>query len=109
MAYAVFDKELAFLSILLDIKKRPFILLGFIGFLIMLPLAITSTNSMIRKMGGKKWKNLHKLTYIVAIVTAIHYWLIVKSDLFYPGIAASIITLLLLYRIIQFKKNNSQT
>jgi sulfoxide reductase heme-binding subunit YedZ len=102
LAYSAFDKGFNFTSIILDIKKRPFILLGFLAFILMLPLAISSTNNIIRKMGAKKWRSLHKATYIIAILAAVHYWLIVKSDLFYPEIMAFFIAILLMYRINKY-------
>ncbi|MBY0413974.1 MAG: sulfoxide reductase heme-binding subunit YedZ [Bdellovibrionales bacterium] len=106
VAYALFDKSLDLGSIIVDIKKRPFILLGFVGFLLMIPLAMTSTNKMIQKLGPKKWKKLHKLTFIIAFVTSIHFWLIVKSDLFYPGlVAASFLILITLRIFINLQKN----
>ena len=101
LGYAIFDKSFNFIEIIIDIKKRPFILLGFLAFILMIPLAITSTNNMIRKMGGKKWRSLHKITYPIAILGAIHYWLIVKSDLYYPVIMATFISILLVYRLIK--------
>ncbi len=84
-----------------DILKRPFILLGFMAFLCMVPLAITSSNGMIKRMGGKKWKSLHKLTYAIAILAAIHYWMIVKSDVFYPALFAGLFAVFLSFRIIK--------
>ncbi len=106
VAYAFFDKSLDIVSILVDIKKRPFILLGFVGFMLMIPLAVTSTNKMIQKLGPKKWKKLHKLTFLIALVTSIHFWLIVKSDLFYPGlVAASFAVLVVLRFFIKHQKN----
>lgn len=104
IAYSFFDKSFDFTSIVIDIKKRPFILLGFVGLLLMLPLAITSTNKMIQKIGSKKWKKLHKLTFIIALVTSIHFWLIVKSDLFYPGLVAISFIFLVLLRVIKHLK-----
>lgn len=101
LTYAVFDKSLSVTDILVDIKKRPFILLGFTAFVLMIPLAITSTNNFIRKLGGKKWKDLHQLTYPVAILATVHFWMIVKSDIFYPAIFAVIFSVLLLYRIVK--------
>ena len=98
VAYAIFDKGWALTAIFADIAKRPFILLGFTAFLLMLPLAITSTNEMIRKLGGRRWKRLHKLTYAIALLAIVHYWMIVKSDLTYPAIFASGIALLLSWR-----------
>lgn len=100
--YVIFDKGIAFDSIILDIKKRPFILLGFLAFLMLIPLAITSSNSMIRKLGSKKWQKLHKLSYLIAVLVTIHYWLIVKSNVFYPGIAAFVLVTLLVYRLFLF-------
>lgn len=101
LSYALFDKGLNFLEILADLFKRPFILLGLVAFLLMLPLAMTSNNYMIKKMGGRRWKMLHKATYLVAVLTSIHYWMIVKSDIFYPGIIAGLFFILLLYRFLQ--------
>lgn len=108
VAYSLFDRSLVFSEIIKDIQKRPFILLGFAGFLMMLPLAITSTNEFIRKMGAKKWKALHKLTYGVAVVIPIHYWLIVKSDIFYPAIFAAVLIFLMLYRIYKYLFSRSK-
>ncbi len=99
IAYSLFDKEFDTALILEDIAKRPFILLGFLGLVLMVPLAITSTNRMIQKMGAKKWRRLHQLSYVVAILVAIHFWLIVKSDYFYPGLFAVIFAVLLASRI----------
>jgi sulfoxide reductase heme-binding subunit YedZ len=109
--YILFDKDMNFFSIILDIKKRPFILLGFLAFIIMIPLAVTSSNSMIRKLGAKKWQKLHKLTYLIAIFVAIHYWLIVKSDIFYPGLAGLFLFIFIFYRFYNFrqKHNTSKT
>jgi sulfoxide reductase heme-binding subunit YedZ len=100
LGYSFFEHGFQATTILADIKKRPFILLGFTGFLLMAPLAITSSNQMIKKIGPKRWKVLHQLTYVIAIVVAIHYWMIVKSDIFYPAIFATGIAGLLLYRLI---------
>lgn len=90
LSYVVFDKEFIVYDILGDIRERPFILLGFAGFLLLLPLALTSSNAMIRKMGPVRWKGLHKLTYLIPPLVVAHFWLIVKSDLFYPLLFAVI-------------------
>ena len=103
LGYAVFDKSLKVSEIVADITKRPFILLGFTAFLLMIPLAVTSNSASLRKLGIKRWNRLHKLTYVIAICAAIHFWMIVKSDVFYPALFASAITLLLLWRIQRFK------
>ncbi len=98
-SYTVFDKELQIAAIVTDIQKRPFILLGFLGFLLSLPLAITSNNTMVRKLGAVRWKKLHKLTYLIPPIVVAHYWLIVKSDIFYPAIFALVFFILLILRI----------
>jgi sulfoxide reductase heme-binding subunit YedZ len=102
IAYSIFDRGLIFSEIFKDIQKRPFILLGFSSFLLMLPLAVTSTNDFIRKLGAKKWKLLHKLTYLIAILLPIHYWMIVKSDIFYPALFAAFMSALMLYRLFKY-------
>ena len=99
LSYSVFDKELKVASIAEDIAERPFILLGFLGFVMMIPLAITSTNDMIKKLGAKRWRNLHKLTFAVAPIVALHFFLIVKSDIFWPVVFAVLFALVLAYRL----------
>jgi sulfoxide reductase heme-binding subunit YedZ len=69
------------------------------SFLMMVPLAITSTNAMIKRLGGKRWQKLHRLIYPIAVGGVIHFWMIVKSDVFYPAIFGSIVALLLAYRL----------
>ena len=99
ISYSLFDKSLNLALIFEDIVKRPFILLGFLGFSILIPLAITSSNTMISWLGAAKWKKLHKLTYVVPPLVVIHYWMIVKSDIFYPAFFAVVFAVLLLYRL----------
>lgn len=87
-------------GILQDIAKRPFITVGFISFVLMIPLAFTSTNTMVKRLGGKRWQTLHRLIYITAIAAVIHYWWLVKKDVTQPVIYASILVLLLAARLI---------
>lgn len=101
LSYSFFDKEFIFSDIFQDIQKRPFILLGFASFLMMLPLAITSNNDLIKKLGAKKWKALHRLTYLIAILSSLHFWLIVKSDYLYPALFVFIFLILLGYRLFK--------
>lgn len=108
LSYSVFDKSMQLTEILTDIRQRPFILLGFSAFLIMLPLAMTSSNRMVHKMGGKKWKRLHRWTYFIAPLAVTHYWLIIKSDFFYPAIFAAILVVLLAVRLIIKSGNQSR-
>ena len=78
-----------------DVVKRPYITVGFIAFVLMVPLAITSTKGWIRRMGGKKWALLHRLIYVTAIGGVIHYWWLVKADITRPEIYAAIVAILL--------------
>lgn len=98
--YALFDKSLDFSAIAADAAQRPFIAVGFTGFLMLVPLAVTSTAKMIKKLGGKNWAKLHKLTYAAAIAGVLHFWMAVKSDLRYPIFFAFILLLLLGYRLL---------
>lgn len=98
-AYLVFDRSLNLLSVPADVWKRPFIAVGMISFLMMVPLAVTSTNAMIKKLGGRKWARLHRLSYLIMTGGVVHYWMIVKSDLRWPMAFALVTAALLGYRI----------
>jgi methionine sulfoxide reductase heme-binding subunit len=82
-----------------DVIKRPFITMGFTAFVLMIPLAITSTSGWIRRLGGKRWNVLHRLVYFSAIAGVIHYVWLVKKDVTKPIEYAGIITVLLGYRL----------
>ena len=99
ITYSIFDKSLNISAIAADVWQRPFIAFGMLAFFLLIPLAITSTNGMIKRLGGKNWSKLHKLTYLIAILGVIHFWIIVKSDLKYPFLFAFILAILLGYRI----------
>ena len=86
-------------SIYKDVIKRPFITIGFSAFIMLIPLAITSTNAMMRKLGGKRWQMLHRLIYLVAIFGVLHYWWLVKKDITQPLIYAVVLAALLGYRV----------
>jgi sulfoxide reductase heme-binding subunit YedZ len=87
-------------EMLTDVSKRKFITVGFAGFLMMAPLAITSTAGWIRRMGGKNWIMLHRLIYFSAIAGVIHYAWLVKSDERKPIQYGVLVGLLLLYRLV---------
>src|ERR1044072_1668697 len=80
LTYVWFDRWFNLISVVQDVAKRPFILFGMIAFVLMVPLAITSTNNMIKRLGGKRWAVLHRLVYLAAIAGVIHFWMLVKSD-----------------------------
>jgi len=82
-----------------DIRKRPFITLGFAAFMLMVPLAATSRTGMIRRLGGRRWQLLHRLMYVSCIVAAAHYWWLVKADVRRPVAYAFVIVLLLMIRV----------
>jgi len=84
-----------------DVLKRPFITVGFIAFVLIIPLAVTSTNGMIRRLGGKRWQWLHRLIYVVAPLGILHFWWMKagKHDLNKPMLFALIVALLLGMRI----------
>jgi sulfoxide reductase heme-binding subunit YedZ len=82
-----------------DVAKRPFITVGFTGFILLIPLALTSTKAWIRRLGGKRWQNLHRLIYITALCGVIHYYWLVKSDHRLPFLYGAILAILFLYRI----------
>jgi methionine sulfoxide reductase heme-binding subunit len=100
MTYLWFDKAFDVHEIVKDIYKRPFITAGMTAWLLMLPLALTSTGASIRWLGGKRWQKLHRLIYFSAIAGVVHFWWLVKRDLTRPEIMAAILTLLLAFRII---------
>lgn len=84
-----------------DVVKRPFITVGFIAFLLLLPLAITSTNGMVRRLGGKRWQWLHRMIYLIAPLGILHFWWMKagKHDFAQPILFGTIVALLLLLRV----------
>jgi sulfoxide reductase heme-binding subunit YedZ len=83
-----------------DIYKRPYITIGFTAFTCMVPLAATSTAGMVRRLGGKRWKALHRLIYVSAIAGVVHYWWLVKADISSPQRYSLIVGGLLLFRLV---------
>ena len=97
--YVSFDRFFNLRSIPADVLNRPFIAFGMTAFLLMLPLAITSTNKMVKRLGGKRWRNLHMLVYGAGIAAALHFWFFVKSDTRLPLTFGFILLLLLAHRL----------
>ena len=96
-------------SIWEDVAKRPYITVGFIAFVSMIPLALTSTTGWIRRLGGRNWQRLHRLIYVTGIAGVLHYLWRVKADTLHPLIYAGIVSLLLGYRLaLAFKKSRWQ-
>jgi sulfoxide reductase heme-binding subunit YedZ len=90
-----FDVE----GIIADVMERPFITVGFTSFLLLIPLAVTSTSAMIKRLGGKWWQRLHRLVYAIAIGGVVHYLWLVKADIQPPLIYGCILAILLAYRL----------
>ena len=100
ISYVWLDQFFMWDLIIEDVYKRPYITVGFTAFMLLLPLALTSTNGMVRRLGGKHWQRLHRLVYIIAILGVVHFWWLVKSDIRQPLIYATVLALLLGYRLI---------
>jgi len=98
--YLFFDQSFDWAGIWKDIYKRPYITAGFTAWVLMVPLALTSTAWSIRKLGGKRWQLLHRLIYFSALGGVIHYYWLVKSDVRLPLMYGAILLALMLYRII---------
>jgi sulfoxide reductase heme-binding subunit YedZ len=98
-SYVAFDHVFDVVEILKDIVKRPFITVGFTALVLMTPLAITSTNRMVQRLGAKRWLALHRLIYVIAPLGVLHFWWMVKRDITEPAIYAAILAVLLGYRV----------
>jgi methionine sulfoxide reductase heme-binding subunit len=99
MTYVAFDRFFHLTTIPADVWKRPFIALGMTAFFLMLPLAITSTAKMVKRLGGKRWARLHRAVYLAGILGVWHYYLLVKSDVRLPITFAFLLAVLLGFRI----------
>lgn len=102
LTYLWLDKFFEFREIAADVLKRPFITAGVTSFLLMLPLALTSTTGWIRRLGGRRWQMLHRLIYASVAAGVIHYYWLVKSDVRLPLLYASIFVLLMIPRVLSW-------
>lgn len=101
------DKLFDVHEIFKDVVKRPFITVGFACFILLIPLALTSTQGMIRRLGGRRWRALHRLVYAIGIGGVIHFLWLVKSDIREPLMYAVILAFLLGYRLWVYRRNIS--
>jgi methionine sulfoxide reductase heme-binding subunit len=101
--YLSLDLEFNFGTFFKDVAKRPYITIGLLALLLLIPLAVTSTNKMMRRL-GRRWQKLHRLIYPIAILGVWHFWWQVKRDIREPLIYATILAILLIYRIIKARK-----
>jgi len=98
LAYSGIDQRFDLAAIFEDVVKRPFITIGFTAFLLLIPLAVTSTNAMMRRL-GRRWQKLHRLVYLIAILGVWHFYWQVKLDTLEPLIYVTILAVLLGYRL----------
>lgn len=99
LTYLWLDQFFSLQDILSDVARRPFITAGFAAFVLLVPLAATSTARMIRLLGGRRWRMLHRLAYVAAILGVVHYWWLVKADVRPPLAYAAVLSALLGFRV----------
>jgi len=97
LTWIVLDKFFDFAWMLEDVAERRFITIGMLTWILLLPLALTSTRGMIRRL-GRRWQTLHRLSYVAAITGVVHFWWLVKADIFEPQMVALALTVLLGFR-----------
>jgi len=106
--YLAIDKQFDWPVIIEDIIKRPYITIGMAAFVLLIPLAITSVNSIRRKMGARRWQRLHRLIYLIAPLGVLHYFLLVKADTSSPLLYAGIVAVLLAWRVFRHTQRRSR-
>jgi len=99
LTYIVFDKFFDVHEMIVDVAKRRYITVGFTGFVMLIPLAVTSTAGWIRRLGGKRWQLLHRLVYLTLICGVVHYYWLVKSDIRLPVFYGALAALVLGWRV----------
>lgn len=102
--YFFLDLELVWGDLWADIVKRPYITIGMTAFALLVPLAVTSTAKMVKRLGGKRWAALHRTIYVIVVLGTIHFWMAVKRDITLPLLFAAIFAALLGYRIVVWRR-----
>ena len=97
--FIVLDRSLLLEEVLEDLTDRPYIMVGFAAFILLVPLAATSTNAMVRRLGGRRWRRLHRIVYVAAASGVVHFWWLVKADVRETFVYAAVLALLLLLRL----------
>lgn len=100
VTYVWLDKFFDVSAMLADVAKRRFITVGFTAFVLLVPLAVTSTAGWIRRLGGRRWQALHRLIYVSSVAAVVHYYWLVKSDIRLPVFYGAVVGMLLLWRAI---------
>ncbi|MDH5436585.1 MAG: sulfoxide reductase heme-binding subunit YedZ, partial [Gammaproteobacteria bacterium] len=99
LAFIWFDHFFDLDEMIKDVIKRPFITMGFTSFVLLIPLAMTSTNKMMKRLGGKRWQQLHRIVYIIPFFVVVHYLWKVKADIQAVIIYGVVFGVLILYRV----------
>ncbi|MFQ5936105.1 MAG: sulfite oxidase heme-binding subunit YedZ [Acidiferrobacterales bacterium] len=100
ISYVWLDQSFILELIIEDLFERPYIMAGYASFLLLIPLAATSTNGMVRRLGAKRWQLLHRLVYVIGVAGIVHFFWLVKSDISRPVIYGTVLAVLLCYRLI---------
>jgi methionine sulfoxide reductase heme-binding subunit len=108
LTYVGPDQSFSLSGMWKDVEKRRFITVGFLGFVLLIPLALTSTAGWIRRLGGKRWQMLHRSIYVTAICGVIHYYWLVKSDVRKPVFYGALVAILLLWRLGDWLRKKGQ-
>jgi sulfoxide reductase heme-binding subunit YedZ len=104
ITYIWLDQFFNWKDIVKDIGKRPFIMLGFAAFVLLVPLAMTSANAMVKRLGAKRWQWLHRLIYLLSALGVTHFWWLVKKDITEPFIFAVLLAALFIIRLLYLLK-----
>jgi methionine sulfoxide reductase heme-binding subunit len=102
LVYLVFDRALAFGDLVEDVLRRPFIAVGFAAFVLLIPLALTSTKAALQRLGPIRWQRLHRLAYVIAALGVVHFIMRVKQDTTEPLLYGGVLGFLLLVRVFDF-------
>ena len=108
LVYLGLDLQFAIGQVLEDVAKRPFITVGFAAWLLLIPLALTSTNAMVKRLGFKRWKQLHRLAYLCAALGVVHFYWRVKKDHSEPLIYGAVLAFLLLMRVVNSARSRAR-
>ena len=109
ITYIWLDQAFDWKDIVKDIGKRPFIMLGFAAFVLLIPLAVTSTNKMVKRLGAKRWQWLHRLIYGLSALGVAHFWWLVKKDTTEPFTFAVLLAALLIIRLLYLLRQQRQS
>lgn len=108
LVYVVFDQALMFSVVVDDVLERPFIALGFLAFVLLIPLALTSTKNALQQLGPKRWKQLHRLAYVCGVLGVVHFVMRVKRDVTEPILFGAVLAFLLAVRLVDHFRRRAQ-